>query len=220
MIEDKSNFKRQSIPATVGKTYHPNYIPKGSDKLTVKEELFIRNICVYPPDDAFDNCTEAARKAGYKNSSSLKVTAWELLNKPKIQRAVDKYRKRIMREFDIAPKKILQEIAATAFSNFQDFYSDDGTLLNIKDLRRECGAALQGVDIKFGLGQDGSPEVVQKIKLYDKIKSLEMLGRYHGMWTDKFEINPGDNLLQGDERAKQIREKLLAELPPIETDGE
>mgnify|MGYP000184471204 CR=1 FL=1 len=47
-----------------------------------------------------------------------------------------------------------------------------------------------------------------------------MLGRYHGMWTDKFEINPGDNQLQGDERAKQTREKLLAELPPIETDGE
>jgi phage terminase small subunit len=190
-----------------------------NQELTLREELFVRAICCYPPDPTFDNMCEAMRKAGYKGKH-IGVNAAVIMRKPKIATAIDKYRAKIMREFDIAPKKILQEIAATAFSNFQDFYSDDGSLKNIKALERSVSAALHGVDVQYGKGLDGQTYVTQKIRLHDKLKGLELLGKYHKLFTDQVNITNLDGTeVSADERAEQTRQRLLANLKNDEDDG-
>lgn len=220
MIENKTNFKRQKPPAQY-KTIGGGFLAKCNNgtTLTINEEKFIRCLCAMPEEKAFFNASEAARQA-YPNHRYPGVWAVQLLRKEKIKNAIKEYRKRLMHEFDITPKRILSELAALAFSNMSDFYNDDGTLKNVSDLPRAISASLNGIEAQIGLNEMGQPAVTQKIKIHDKKSALETLGKYHGMWTDKFELNVGDNQIQGDERARQMREKLLTELSPIETDGE
>jgi len=187
-------------------------------QLTLKEALFVRAICCCPEDPTFDNMCAAMRKAGY-NGKHVGVAAYELMKKPKIANAIEKYRQNIMQEFDITPKKVLQEIAATAFSDFGDFYNNDGTLKNLKRLSKAARVALHGVDIQYGLNSDGIPAVTQKIKLHDKLKGLELLGKYHKLFTDNVNITNLDSDITQDERAAQTRSRLLAELSNDKDDG-
>jgi phage terminase small subunit len=213
------NRTQQYLPATQrqpGERICPARNPNG--QLTLKEELFVRAICCHPEDPTFDNLTAAMKAAGYK-SKNVGIMAYEMLHKPKIASAVEKYRLRIMREFDISPKKILQEIAAAAFSNFQDFYSDDGSLKNLKQLDRTTAAALHGVDVSYGKGLDGTASMTQKIRLHDKLKGLELLGKYHKLWTDNVNITNLDSELSLDERAEQQQKRLLSGLTVDEDDG-
>lgn len=190
-----------------------------NQELTLREELFIRAICCYPEEPTFDNMCAAMRKAGYKGKHAG-IAAYGMLKKPKIANAVDKYRLSIMKEFDIAPKKILQEIAATAFSDFGDFYSDDGSLKNLKQLSKAARAALHGVEVQVGKDADGNPAITQKIRLHDKLKGLELLGKYHKLWTDNVQVISLDGeQISADERAVQTQQRLLAELTVDEDDG-
>ena len=184
----------------------------------LREELFVKALCCYPTDPTFNNMSEAARKAGYKGKY-IGMHAAEIAKRPKIKAAIDSYRAKMMQEFDISPKKIIQEIAATAFSNFQDFYSDDGTLKPVSKLPRHCSAALQSIEAKYSLDEMRRPEVIQKIRLYDKLKSLEMLGKYYKLWTEGGDATTEDAKVSQDEKARLKQEKYLAQLTEDPDDG-
>ena len=84
----------------------------------------------------------------------------------------------------IDKKKILRELSAAAFSDYTDFVSvetlPDGTqALTVTDtaiLRPRARRAVAAI-------KTGTKGI--EIKLYDKIKALELMGRSIGMFTDK-----------------------------------
>ena len=87
----------------------------------------------------------------------------------------------------ISPEGILQELAAIAFARVPDYMDSDGNLKgSLKPLQ---GAAIASVE-KSSTGV--------KVKFYDKMKALELLGKHFGLFDGK--ENPDDkednNLLE------------------------
>lgn len=79
---------------------------------------------------------------------------------------------------------MLKELSAIAFSDFTDLVSvetdpEEGQVIVIKDtslLKRDCRKAISSV-------KAGTKGV--EIKLYDKLRALELLGRVNGIFSDK-----------------------------------
>ena len=74
--------------------------------------------------------------------------------------------------------------------------------LSIKeDASRDDLAAIQSVKVK-SFGEDG---VEREIKLADKLKALDMLGRHLAMWNDKLQLS-------GMEEEKSKLDSLIKQL--------
>jgi len=92
---------------------------------------------------------------------------------------------------EITVDQVVKEIAALAFSRMTDFVKFDGKFLSYKsfdELNDGQLAAFQTLQVKrhiektSGGGADGQPVDSVTIKLADKTKNLELLGRHLGMF--------------------------------------
>ena len=195
--------------------------------LSARQEEFARQY-IYPtatdfyptlkPEDKPFNGTRAAIRAGYAERSA-RITASQLLTKPNIQLYMSQIQKPAMDKFNITQERILQEMAALAFSNILDFVQIDEKTgqawVDISKCTREQAAALSGfeviemppVQIVEG-GQEITREVLKhKIKLYDKKPVLEMLAKRENMLgPDTLDINVRNKMDDDDrmELAKSI----------------
>ena len=85
----------------------------------------------------------------------------------------------------VSPQKIIDELVAIAFARATDYLHTSGDTLVIRDtdqLPSNAGAAIAGIE-KSSTGL--------KVKFYDKLKALEMLGRCTGAFDKK--QDPGAN---------------------------
>ena len=74
----------------------------------------------------------------------------------------------------ISPEQVLQELAAIAFARVPDYMDSEGNLkTELNPLQR---AAIASVE-------KGSTGV--KVKFYDKMKALELLGKHFGLFDGK-----------------------------------
>jgi phage terminase small subunit len=109
---------------------------------------------------ANSNGTEAARMAGYKgNDKTLSVVGAENLAKPCIAALIEKK----VESFGMTAKDVLKELADIAGANWREF-----------------------VDIQYD--KDGE-QLKAVLKLNDKLKALELLGKHFKLFTDKTEID-------------------------------
>ena len=74
----------------------------------------------------------------------------------------------------ISPERILQELAVIAFARVPDYVDGSGALK--PNLKPQQGAAIASVE-------KGSTGV--KVKFYDKMKALELLGKHFGLFDGK-----------------------------------
>lgn len=102
-----------------------------------------------------------------------------------------------------SPSEVLQEIESLAFANMIDYVTitESGeAFVDLSKLTREQAAAIQEIKVDEAAGGagDGRREKVQRttFKLSDKTKNLELLGRFHKLWTDKVEFSGDDAMIQ------------------------
>lgn len=98
--------------------------------------------------------------------------------------------------------RVVRELAKIAFVNAADVINaEDATLRD--DASEEDTAAIQSVKVKT-FGEDG---LEREIKMADKLKALEMLGRHLGMFKDKLELSGGldTEKTKLDDLLKQMR---------------
>ena len=84
-------------------------------------------------------------------------------------------------------KRVLAELAGIAFANFADHVQVDGTQLVIRDssqLGKKQLAAVASIE-KTSSGI--------RVKLYDKLKALELLGKYLGLFDGNGQQEQTDN---------------------------
>ena len=186
---------------------------------TAKQQAFIMAMSASPDSDDWGNASAAARTAGYK-CKNVGIYACQLMKKPKIKAAIEANRGKIMQKFEIDGERVIQELAALAFVNLCDFYDDSGILKNIINLPRNVSAALSGLDVQSSVDNSGLPAVTKKIRLHDKIRALELLGKRLKLWTEKFEYVVGAERESMDERAKRKHQMRLEMLGPVDTDEE
>ena len=82
-----------------------------------------------------------------------------------------------MEQLDTQQERILQELVAIGFAKVTDFLSVENGQTVLTDLSDPgTGAAIATVEVT-GKGV--------KVKLYDKLKALELLGKHYGMFAGK-----------------------------------
>jgi len=153
------------------------------------------------------NATRAAIAVGYSERRAA-VTGSELVRNRKVRKLIDRFKSERASRLEIKADKVLEEIARLAFSNIQDFTRLDEygkPVLNFSNVSRDQYAAVQEIreDTTGGAG-DGERKAVLRttVKLADKTKNLELLGRHLKLFSDKLEVTGLENLA---ERLNSIR---------------
>lgn len=177
-------------------------------KLTNKQKKFIDEYLV----DL--NATQAAIRAGYKEKTAYRTGA-ENLRKPQIQREIQKRMQERQQRTEVTQDMVVKELAAIAFAKATDYVEIRsngvcGTVV-IKpttDLSDQQIRAIAGI-------KEGANGI--EIKLNDKEKALELLGRHLGMWNDKLDIKTpaiDDSIKEMEAYFEQLKESGSG--PPVE----
>lgn len=143
------------------------------------------------------NATQAAIRAGYSPDTAKSIGS-ENLTKPDIQARIAKAMAERSKRTGVNADRVVTELAKIAFVNASDVIDADTATLR-PDATPEDTAAIQSVKVKT-FGEDG---LEREIKMADKLKALELLGKHLGMFKDKVELsginkekNKLDDLLQ------------------------
>lgn len=163
--------------------------------LTPKQKIFADEYLI-------DLNATRAYKVAYpscKKDEAAAVNGSKLLRNTKVAEYIQERMKEREKRTEITQDMVLQELAKIAFVNATDVI-DPKTATVKEDALPEDTAAIQSVKVKT-FGEDG---LEREIKMADKLKALEMLGRHLGMFKDKLELSGGldiektklDDLLQ------------------------
>lgn len=149
-------------------------------KLTEKQQRFVEEYLI----DL--NATQAAIRAGYSVKRASEI-GYQLLQKTTVKNAIDKAMAERSRRTGITQDRVLRELAKVAFVNATDVINmDDATIKG--DANREDTAAINSVRVKTITTENG--EITEReVKICDKLKALELLGKHLGMFTDKLNVN-------------------------------
>ncbi|MED3623249.1 MULTISPECIES: terminase small subunit [Neobacillus] len=156
-------------------------------KLTAKQKRFVEEYLI----DL--NATQAAIRAGYSPDSARAIGA-ENLTKPDIRARIDKALAERSKRTGINAERVLRELARIALvnpANVIDF--EEATISG--DASEDDLAAIASVKVKTIPGENGDI-VEREVRLYDKNRALELLGKHLGMFKDKLEINGSMDVVQ------------------------
>lgn len=140
------------------------------------------------------NATAAAKRAGYSEKTA-RSQGQRLLTHVDIQAAIQKRQARLRGKLEITQERVLDELAAIAFANGTDFatITHNGLVRltptdEVSEEKKKAVAAIKE-------GQYGT-----EIKLHDKVRALELLGKHLGV----FDANNGS----GNEQENNIFEVI------------
>ena len=149
-------------------------------RLTAKQKRFANEYII----DL--NATQAAIRAGY-TSKYANTNANKLLQNTTlaeyIQGLMDERSKRTL----VTQDKVVNELANIAFADISSFLKVENNQVEVFDtdsIQHEMLAAIAEIkEGNYGIS----------IKLHDKLKALELLGRHLGMFKDKVEVTADVN---------------------------
>lgn len=182
-------------------------------KLTPKQARFVDEYLV----DL--NGKQAAIRAGYSERSA-EVQASRLLSKAKVAEAVSARQTKRSAKTEVTQERVIMELARIAFADMARYveWGQNGvTLVPKEDLTEEETRAILEVSESVSESNgdtSNSSGHSRKIKLYDKIRALELLGKHMGL-PDKHELTGKDGgpvRTEGglsDEAAETLRRKIL-----------
>lgn len=138
------------------------------------------------------NATQAAIRAGYSPDSAGDIGS-ENLKKPEIRARIDKALAEQSKRTGVTSDRVVRELAKVAFVNAEDVINFDSATI-LSDASRDDTAAIASVKVKMIPMPDGDG-VEREIKLADKLKALELLGRRLGLFTDNVNVS-GEGVVQ------------------------
>ena len=132
------------------------------------------------------NATQAAIRAGYSPASANSVGS-ENLAKPDIRARIDTEIAERSRRTGVNADRVVQELAKIAFVKATDII-DPNTATVRDSATEEDKACIAAVKFKSSSGES-SDSVEREIRMCDKLKALELLGKHLGMFTDKVNVS-------------------------------
>jgi phage terminase small subunit len=158
----------------------PDNVPKPA--LTAKREVFIREYLVD------FNGARAARAAGY-SVRKADERARELLRMPVVRERIDAARKELDERLIMRREEVLRRLTSIGRSDLRKLYRDDGTVKPINEIDDETAMSIAVVEVEElfeGRGEDREHiGYLRKVKRYDAVRALELLGKHHALWHDQ-----------------------------------
>ena len=189
-------------------------------KLTNKQSRFIEEYLV----DL--NATQAAIRAGYSEKTAMEQ-GYQLLQKTSVQECIQKRMDGRSKRTEITSDRILEEIAKIGFSDVRNILTETDHLRRVSSLPDDVAACVQSIEVVTRqTGQtdaDGNKEVeyVHKIRLADKLKGLELLGKHLVLFTEKhvhIVEEPPRTAKELLARRKELDEELAILLPHLNSE--
>lgn len=109
--------------------------------------------------------------------------AYRWLKEPAVREAIREAQEAQRGELTIEKNTILRELALIAFGSIKNYelYLETGEMSDMdEDDARAISEATNDIT-----DTDGGSKTKRKVKMADKVRALELLGKYHALWTDK-----------------------------------
>ncbi len=150
------------------------------------------------------NATQAAIRAGYSTKTAGQQ-GFDLLKKPEIEAALARAQAERAERTKVDADWVLTRLASEANADLADLYDENGALRPIHDWPLIWRQGLvSGVDVEE-LRVDGEAiGTVRKVKLSDRIKRIELIGKHVDVqaFKDQIEHKGGINLTVTKEDAE------------------
>lgn len=161
--------------------------------MNVKRQRFVDEFLI------FRNATQAAIKAGYSPKSAA-ITGHRLLSDAKISVEIERRTRDQAERLGATAERVLQELARLAFMDIGALYGAGGKLLPVTDMPEDARRALIGVETEElfeGYDEDRAQVgFAHKVKLADKVRALELLGKKFKLFADRVEVASSDEIVQ------------------------
>ena len=159
------------------------------------------------------NATRAYRVAypNVKKDETAAVNGSKMLRNTKVAKYIQDRMEERQERTEVTQDRVVQELAASAFAKATDYVEIRGGRVVIKDTSQ-----LEDNQIRAIAGiKEGANGI--EIKLNDKEKALELLGRHLGMWNDKLDIRtPAIDESIKEMEAYFEQQKASGSGPPVE----
>lgn len=149
-------------------------------KMTNKQQRFVEEYLI----DL--NATQAAIRAGYSVKTANEQGAQNLA-KLSIQEAIAQEMAERSKRTGVNQDRVVLELAKIAFVNPKNLINSKDASIKA-DATDDDLACIQSIKVKTMYGDKGT-SVEREVKLYDKQRALEQLGKHLGMWNDKIDVN-------------------------------
>jgi phage terminase small subunit len=151
-----------------------------------------------------------ARQAAAQNMTRPEVTAY-------LQQLLDERSKRTQ----ITADRVITEVARLGFSDLRKLFKEDGAMLPVNEWPDDMAAAVASVEVEelFEGGGEDRRQIgfTRKLKLWDKGKALEMLGRHLKLFVDRLEhTGPNGGPIQTREDGMDLSTLTDEELEQLE----
>lgn len=152
------------------------------DRLTAKEQRFVDEYLID------GNGQRSAIAAGYSPNTALSIAS-ENLRKPDIARAIAERQLALRQKAQVRQEDVLREACRIAFSDIRQIasFGENGMrFCDSEELSDDAARAVAEVTSKTrtisgrSKGDEGYVEVERKVKMYDKLRALELVAKLIG----------------------------------------
>jgi phage terminase small subunit len=138
------------------------------------------------------NATKAAERAGYSKKTAYSA-GQRLLKHVEVAAAIEKAAAKRAEKTDITAERVLRELGLIGFGDLKAIFDDDGRLRPMHELPESVSRTLGAVEVrretvKRNVSGDIETDVTEqviKVRSWDKIRALELLGRHLALWNEK-----------------------------------
>lgn len=132
-----------------------------------------------------------------KEDETANAASSRMLRNVKVQEYISEKQKEIEKRTEVTQDMVIKELAKIAFLDIRKLYTENGQLKNVADIDSDTAGAISSLETLEeyeGYGDDREKiRDTQKVKLLDKTKALELLGKHLGMFKEKVTIDGNVN---------------------------
>lgn len=158
-----------------------------AEKLTPKQERFCNEYLI----DL--NATQAAIRAGYSESGAA-VEGHRLLTNANIQDYISDLNKDRQESTGVSARMVIEELAKIAFSDIRDVLTVDNGLRDISMLDEKTAKAISSIKITEDKSMGEVIGETKEVKLWDKLRALDSLGKHFGIFERDNSQKKTDNV--------------------------
>lgn len=171
--------KRGKVPAPLSPVGKKTQIPTVDKRASFVREYLID--C---------NATQAAIRAGYSAKTAKQIGS-RLLTNVDVMTEINKAKVQRAERVEVTADLVLAELLKIARVDLSQLYDEHGNLKDIHSIPEDARRAIAGIEVDEiweGRGENREQTgVTRKVKLWDKPRALELLGKHLKLFTEVHE---------------------------------